>query len=217
HRIPHSARASEEEVFFSGDAQRQHVHQRVLSVAGLELNFAANGGHAEAVAIERDAADHTVEDAAIAPDGLGAGVIVRDDGPEAQRVEHSDGPGAHGEDVAQDAADAGRGALERFNVARVVVRLDLEHSAQAVADLDHTGVLSRALQHLRAASWQAAKVDLARLVGAVLAPHYAEDAEFSQVGLTPQDGQHARVLFGRQAVVGGQLRRNFYFCFEHHF
>src|SRR3989442_14403971 len=92
-------------------------------------------------AIRRNRRIRAVEDAAIAPDGLRAGVIVRDDGPEAQRVEHSDGPGAHGEDVAQDAADAGRGALERFNVARVVVRLDLEHSAQAVADLDRKSVV----------------------------------------------------------------------------
>src|SRR5207245_4982584 len=166
----------------------------------LDRNSAVNSGHSEAITIKRESTDHADEDAAISPDGLGACVIVRDDRPEAQRVEHGDGPGAHGEDVAQDAADAGRGALERFDVAGVVVRLDLEHSAEAVADLDHTGVAARALQDLRAASGQAAQVDLARLVGAVLAPHYAEDAQFSQVGLTPQDGQHARVLFGRQAV-----------------
>jgi hypothetical protein len=60
---------------------------------------------------------------------------------EAQRVEHGDRPRADGEDVAQDAADAGGRALERLDRARVVVRLDLERDGQAVAHVDRARVL----------------------------------------------------------------------------
>jgi hypothetical protein len=54
------------------------------------------------------------------------------------------GPRAHGEDVAQDAADAGRRALIGLDVARVVVALHLEDGGLAVADVDDAGVLARA-------------------------------------------------------------------------
>ena len=60
---------------------------------------------------------------------------------EAQRVEDRDRAGAHREDVAQDAADAGRGALVRLHGRRVVVALDLERDREPVADRDHAGLL----------------------------------------------------------------------------
>ena len=72
------------------------------------------------------------------------------DAAEAQRVEDGDRARAHGEDVAQDAADAGRRALERLDERRMVVALDLEDHREPVADVDRAGVLARALQHARA-------------------------------------------------------------------
>ena len=75
---------------------------------------------------------------------------------EAQRVEQRDRPRAHREDVAQDAADAGGRALEGLDRRGVVVALDLERHGQAVADVDHAGVLARALQHAPRRSWAAA-------------------------------------------------------------
>ena len=89
----------------------------------------------------RDAGDHAFENAAIARAGLG--IVER---PEAQRVQHGDGPRAHGENVAQNAADAGGRALERLDEARVIVRFDLERDGVAVADIDDAGVLAGALQ-----------------------------------------------------------------------
>src|SRR3546814_3723732 len=68
---------------------------------------------------------------------------------EAQRGEVGDRPRAHGEHVAQDAADAGRRTLVRLDEARVVVALDLEDGGQAVADVDDAGILARALNHPR--------------------------------------------------------------------
>ena len=74
---------------------------------------------------------------------------------EAQRIQVGDGPRAHREDVAHDAADAGRRALERLDVGGVVVALHLEDDGIAVAEVDDAGVLARPLDHLRAA-WSAA-------------------------------------------------------------
>jgi hypothetical protein len=61
---------------------------------------------------------------------------------EAQRVHRRDGPRAHGEDIAQDAADAGGRALVGLDVGGVVVALHLEDDAIAVADIDDAGVLA---------------------------------------------------------------------------
>ena len=66
---------------------------------------------------------------------------------EAERVENRDRPGADREDVAEDAADPGRGALEGLDRARVVVGLDLEGDRVAVADVDRAGVLARTHHH----------------------------------------------------------------------
>ena len=70
----------------------------------------------------RDARDHAFEDAAVAR-RRSVRIVER---AEAQRVHHGDGPRAHGEDVAQNAADAGGRALERLDETGVVVRFDLE-------------------------------------------------------------------------------------------
>ena len=71
HRIAFAAGAREEKLVFRRDAQRQNVDQRIAGVAGLEGDFAADGGHAEAVAVEGDAAHDAVEQAAIARDDFG--------------------------------------------------------------------------------------------------------------------------------------------------
>ena len=118
--LPSPLRAREEKLVLRRDAQRQHVDQRIARVARLEGDFAADRGHAEAVAVEGDAAHDAIDQAAVARDRLrrwlrhGVGVMRA----EAQRIEHGDGPRAHGEDVAQNAAHAGGRALKRLDVAR---------------------------------------------------------------------------------------------------
>ena len=58
----------------------------------------------------------------------GLGIVER---TEAQRIHHRDRPRAHGEDVAQNAADAGGRALKRLDEARVIVRFDLERDRRS--------------------------------------------------------------------------------------
>jgi hypothetical protein len=95
----------------------------------------------------------------------------------AQRVQTRERPRSHGEDVAQDAADAGGRAAVRLDVGRMVVALDLEDGGASLADVDHARVLSRAVQHPGCLRRQAREVPLAGLVGAVLGPHDREDPE----------------------------------------
>jgi hypothetical protein len=55
---------------------------------------------------------------------------------EPQRVEDRDGARAHREDVAEDAADAGRRPWKGSMNDGMIVALDLEHDRPAVADVD---------------------------------------------------------------------------------
>ena len=68
HRVAHAARARVEDLVLFEHAQREHVHQRVAVVARLEDAFAADGGHAEAVAVMRDAGDHAAKEPAVIGD-----------------------------------------------------------------------------------------------------------------------------------------------------
>ena len=84
------------------DAHR--VHEHVVAVGLVEDGLAADRRDADRVAVGADTGDGAVE----------AGVARR----EAQAVEQGDRPRAHGDDVAQDPADAGRGTLERLDRGR---------------------------------------------------------------------------------------------------
>ncbi len=102
---------------------------------------------------------------------------------EAQSVEERDRPRAHGDDVAEDPADTGRGALERLDRGRMVVALDLEGDRLAVADVDDAGVLARALEYGRALGRKSAQEERRMLVTAVLRPEEGEHGELEVVRL----------------------------------
>ena len=116
------------------------------------------------------------------------------DRTEAERIHDGERPRAHGEDVAQNAADAGGRALKRLDVAGVIVALDLEGAGPAVAHVDDAGVFARPLDDAVALGGQTLEMDAAGLVGAVLAPHHAVDAEFGERWHAAERGQNAVVL-----------------------
>ena len=60
------------------------------------------------------------------------------------------------------------------------MRLDLEGARPPVPNIDDPGVLSRPLQHALAPRRQPLQMHARRLVGAVLTPHHAEDAQFGE-------------------------------------
>ncbi len=180
------------------DAEAERVDERVALVARVEDDLAADVGQPQAVPVAADAGDDAGQHA------LGVGVVGV---AEAQRVHHEHRPGAHREDVAHDAADAGGRALVGLDVARVVVRLDLEGDGQALADVDDAGVLAHADEHPVALGQLAelAQVHLGALVGAVLAPH---DRVHRQLGLRRPAAEHLAdrgVLVVLQPELGVRL------------
>src|SRR3546814_2340840 len=83
---------------------------------------------------------------------------------ETQRVEVGDRARAHGEDVAQYAADPGRRALIGFDIRRVVVAFHLEDggellAARAGTDVDHAGIFAGAADHPRRLGRQRLEVE----------------------------------------------------------
>ena len=154
-------------------------------VGVVEDGVAADGGDADAVAVVADPADRAVE--------LAAGLA------EAEAVEERDRARAHGDDVAQDAADARRGALEGLDRRGMVVALDLEGDRLPVAEVDHARVLARALQHARALGGQAPEQERRVLVAAVLRPEEREDAQLEVVRRAPEQRLDTVVLAVRQA------------------
>src|SRR4029079_15166480 len=110
------------------------VDEDVAIVAAMKIDLAADGGDTEGIAVAADAGNDTGDEMA----GLR---MVRC--TEAAGVEGGDGPGAHGEDIAEDAADAGGGALVGLDEGRVVVALHLEDDGEAFADIDDAGIFAR--------------------------------------------------------------------------
>ena len=152
------------------DAHR--VHERVRRVGIVEGALAADVRDADAVSVVADARHGALE--------LPVGSA------EPEPVEERDRPGAHRDDVAQDAADAGRGALEGLDRRRMVVRLGLERDRDAVAEIDHACVLARPLQNPFTARGEAPQEPGRVLVPAVLRPEQREDRELEVVRRSPE-------------------------------
>ena len=108
HLVAGARRLGEVQLLVPHHADAERVDQRVAGVRRVEDHLAADVREAEAVAVAADARDdpgqHPVR-------------VRRVERAEAQRVHHRDRPRAHREDVADDAADAGRRALVRLDVA----------------------------------------------------------------------------------------------------
>src|SRR6266576_456110 len=60
----------EENFFLFGDAQRERIDQRILRVARLKADLAADGGNAETISVTPDSTNYAVEDAAVFRGGL---------------------------------------------------------------------------------------------------------------------------------------------------
>jgi hypothetical protein len=191
-----SARGRVEDRVGVGQSCREGVHEAVAVVGGVEADLAAHGGDAEGVAVAAD----SLHDALHEVGGLGMRRIA-----EGERVHRRDGPRAHREDVAEDAAHARGRSLIGLDVGGVVVALHLEDHGLPVADVDDARVLARAADHLRARGVQRPEPLLRRLVGAVLVPHGREDAEFGERGRAPDDVEDALVLVGLEPVRGDQV------------
>ena len=150
------------------------------------MDFAADVGHPDAVAIAGYASDHALKEAAV------FGVVER---PESQRVEQGDGARAHGEYVADDAPHARGRAFIRLHGGRVVVGFYLHHDRPAAADVHHARVLAaRRDEQPVGDGVEHGQQRLGVLVSAVFAPERAEQAELKRVGFAPKSLDYGFVL-----------------------
>ena len=200
HRIADAGGGRIENLVLLGDADGHRVDQDVAVVRLVEIGLAADGRHADAIAIAADAGNDALDQMLH---------LRRVDLAKAQRVHVGDRPRAHGEDVAQDAADAGRRALVRLDEARVVVAFHLEDGGVAIADVDDAGILARALDDPGRLGRQLGQMDARRFVGAMLRPHHRKDAEFEHVRHPPHGGDDALIFLGGKAVLGDDLGGDF--------
>ena len=189
-------------------AEAERIDERVAAVAGVEHDLPRHVGDADAVAIARDAGHHAAEQVPVAGRGGGIGraraVLGRVERAEAQAVAEGDRAGAHREDVADDATDAGGGTLVRLDRTGVVVRLDLEDHREPVTDVERAGVLTGADQDARATGGQRAEEGARMLVGTVLGPHGAEHAELDVVRLAAEAIDDRVVFVLGEAVALGR-------------
>src|SRR5437588_440095 len=156
----------------------------------------ASGRAAVAVAGPGAAGDAAVDEVP----GLGIGGLA-----EAQRVQDRDGARAHGEDVAEDPADAGRGTLKRLDERGMVVALHLEDHRPAVADLHGPRVLAGALQQVRGPRGQPTQEHARVLVGAVLGPEGGEETELGVGRLAAEPLDYPMIFVEREPQALGEV------------
>src|ERR1700737_5526843 len=96
--------------------------------------------------------------------------------------------------MAWEAADAGSGALKRFHVAGMIVRLDFEARHQAAANIHHTGFFARSLYHNFSARRKPLEMHFAGFIRAGFAPHHAENSRLGDVRFAAENLLYSRVF-----------------------
>ena len=194
-QLSRAARACARETLAREDPHAHRVDEAVVAIARVEDALAADRRHPDRVPVRADPGHGPVERMPRLAEPKG--------------VEERDRPSAHRDDVAQDPADARRGALERLDRCRVVVALDLERDGLALAEVDHAGVLARALEDALALRRQPAKERRRVLVPAVLRPEEREDGQLEVVRLALEQALDPRELpVGESEGAVERLRRD---------
>jgi hypothetical protein len=123
---------------------------------------------------------------------------------EAQGVHRRDRPRAHGEDVAQNAADAGRRTLIRFDVGGWLW-LSILKTTQSPSPISTTPAFSPGPWMTTGPVVGSVRSHFLNSVGTVLVPHRREDAEFGEGRLAADQIEDALVFVGLQPVRLDQL------------
>src|SRR5258707_13800470 len=87
--------------FLLGDAESKSVDERILRIARLEADFAANRRDAKTISVTSDSANYAVEDAAVFRRGLFTGGIHFSDPPGWPPLHDRDEARAPGDDAPQ--------------------------------------------------------------------------------------------------------------------
>ena len=195
HRVADPLGTGEEDAIGVHDTDTHRVHENVAAVALVELSLPSDGGDPDTVAVVPDARHDPPQQEA---------VLRVFEGSEANRVERSNRPRAHREDVAQNAPNPGRRTLLGLDEARMVVALDLEDRCQTIPQGDRAGVLAGTLQDVGRLGGQRLQVELARFVGAVFRPHDREDSQLREARVAAENLLDVSILGFGEAVFESQ-------------
>ena len=187
HRIPHPRGRGPKNPVGRGNAQGKGIHQDIAVIAGVEVDLATDGRHADTVSIAADTPHHPLEQPG------GAGMLHRS---EAERVQRGDRAGAHGKDIAENTAHPGGGPVIGLDKRRMVMAFDLEDRGQTVANIDDAGILARPLQDGRSGRGQPPQKAPGTFIAAVLRPHHGEHAQLLERRGASQGPDDAVVLVG---------------------
>ena len=179
-----------------GDPNGHRVDKYIAIIGLIEINLTADRWHADAIAIAANPANNATNQM------LHLRMIRR---AKAQRVHIRNRPRTHREDIAQDAANAGRRTLIRLDIAGVIMRLHLENRRLTVANINHARILTGATNHLRASRRQLLQVKTRGFVGAMLRPHHREYPQLGHIRFPPHRVENALILFRGKAVIGDDL------------
>ena len=90
----------------------------------------------------------------------------------------------------------------------MIVRLDLKRDGETIADGDDTSILSGSLQDVRRLGRKAPQKGTRVLVGAVLAPECADDAQLGEGRRPSEHLLDALVFLDCQTMLGDERRRD---------
>ena len=131
-----------------------------------------------------------------------AGAVIRViGGAETQRIKQRHRAGAHRQNIAHNAADAGSRPLKRLHRRRVVMRLHLEHHRQPVAKIHRAGVFRPGRRQHRADAGRLAGMPEhpqqrpRMLIAAMLAPQSPEHPQLHPVRLAAE-ALHNQIILG---------------------
>ena len=167
------------------------VDQDIAVITFVEIGLAADCGHADTISVAANASDNPGDKLAC------LGMIM---GTKAQSVERRDWPRAHGEDVAQNAANARRRTLIGFDIGRVVVALHLEHTGLAIANINHAGIFARALDDLVTLGREFPQMQARGFVGTMLGPHDRENTQLVHIWRTAHTIENDGIFLIGKAV-----------------
>ena len=137
------------------NANGHRVHKDVAIISGVEIGFAAYRGYAYAIAIATNAGNHALHQM------LHLGMVWPS---ETQCVHIRHWPRAHGEHIAQDAANARCCTLIGFDIGWMVVRFHFEDrgklaAVRTFANVDDARIFARTADHPRGLSRQFLQMD----------------------------------------------------------
>ena len=213
HRIPHTDGLRIKDLIPPHQPQRKRIQQRIPRVTRLKPRLSTKIRHPKTVPIPRHAMHHTSRDLVIPPPQrlIRLRLIQR---PKPQRIHHRQRPRIHRKNIPQNPADTRSRALIRLDVARMIVRLNLERTSPPIPHIDDPGILPRPLHHAArpglslAARRQPLQMHPRRLIRAMLRPHHRKNPQLSQRRRASQRRFNPRVFIRGDAVLLEQRRGN---------